>query len=88
MSEKDSETFVVRAPRRAPKYSRFIVGGMLLGFIVAVALFYLGPAPSQYSGKDVLLVLALYCIPTGGFLGAVLALIIDRRSLKKSASID
>lgn len=80
----EPEEILVHRPRRAPSYKRFVLAGMVLGAVAALLILYFGPEASGYKEKDVLLVLFLYCVPIGGVLGAVLALIIDRQSVKKS----
>ncbi|MDO5724279.1 MAG: hypothetical protein Q4P33_07795 [Flaviflexus sp.] len=71
------------APRRAPRYGRFALAGGLLGVLVAIALYLLSPGDSTYAGSTIGIVLFMYCVPTGAALGVLLALFVDRKSLKK-----
>lgn len=91
-----SEDHVERARvRRAPKISVFLVAGAALGILVAMILtFSFGgtgdPSPNTglvYSQGQVFGFLALICIPAGLALGGVIALILDRRSLKHTREI-
>lgn len=81
----EEQELYVSPPRRAPKYGRFIGFGMFAGVLAALALYVFGPDARTYDGGDVLIVLNMYTVPLGGFLGALLALIIDARSVKKSS---
>lgn len=83
--EVEERELYVSSPRKAPKYGRFIGFGMIAGVLAALALYVFGPDARTYEGGDVFIVLNMYTVPLGGFLGAVLALIIDARSVKKSS---
>lgn len=70
------------APRRAPRYGRFAWAGALVGVLVAIALYVFSPNDSSYSASTIGIVLFMYCVPTGAALAVLLALFVDRKSLK------
>ncbi|MFB9775527.1 hypothetical protein [Brevibacterium otitidis] len=74
--------------RRSPKYSAFITLGVILGMIVGGILSFL---PVDMSGVETEVtqasatwMLMIFCGTVGGFLGAAVALILDRISLKRA----
>lgn len=68
------------AVRRAPRYKAFVLTGLVLGALVGMVTVLLGPAPRAVSTELLLLFLG----GAGGLLGvgvgAVVALVLDRRS--------
>lgn len=81
------ETLEVRV-RRSPKYAPFILVGILAGFIVAGVLSLLPVDTSQLSGdfsrgQAAGILMAVLGI-VGGFAGAIIVLILDRRSVKSA----
>ncbi|GAA1920246.1 hypothetical protein GCM10009775_11030 [Microbacterium aoyamense] len=74
--------------RRAPKISVFLALGAALGILVALVLTFAFGGTSEespntglvYTQGQVFGFLALICISAGVVLGAVVALILDRRS--------
>lgn len=84
----ESDEFYVTNPRRAPKYGRFMLVGAILGIIAGLLLIQFGPDEGLYKIGDVTAAVLLMTIPAGIVLGAVVALLIDRRSLKKSRTLD
>mgnify|MGYP002716196573 FL=1 len=76
--------------RRSPRYSVFVALGVILGFIIAGILAFLPVDTSaltqEYSRAAVLGILMAFLGIVGGFLGAFVALIIDRSSVKKAKS--
>lgn len=82
------EEFYVTNPRRAPRYGRFMAIGALLGIVAGVLLVQFGPAAGRFSIGDVTIAVLLWTVPIGFALGALTALLIDRRSMKKSKSVD
>jgi uncharacterized membrane protein YdjX (TVP38/TMEM64 family) len=80
--------------RRAPRYGRFITLGALVGAVVALILTFAfsgQPAtPELELGFDkgqVFGFLLLLCGVIGAALGAVIALLIDRASLRRARSV-
>ncbi|MFB8388153.1 potassium transporter Trk [Microbacterium sp. NPDC055910] len=86
----DDRREVVRV-RRAPKISVFLLAGAAVGIVVALILTYAFQGSldvSRYTGivysqGQVFGFLVLGCIPIGIVLGALVALILDRRSRKR-----
>lgn len=74
--------------RRSPRYSVFIGLGVLVGFIVAGVLTALPVDTStltrEFSLGSVLALLMAFLGIVGGFLGALVALILDRMSVKRA----
>ncbi|MFC7407171.1 hypothetical protein [Georgenia alba] len=80
-----------RTVRRAPRYGRFVVAGIILGGVLAYLLSGVPPSPEavrtgQVVGRsDLFWLLFLTCGFFGGIGGAVLALVVDRVSLRSRA---
>lgn len=74
--------------RRSPRYSTFVILGVVVGFIIAGILAALPVDTSkltqQYSPAAILGILMAFLGIVGGFLGALVALIIDRASVKRA----
>ena len=74
--------------RRSPRYSVFVALGVIVGFIIAGILAFLPVDTStltqEYSRAAVLGILMAFLGIVGGFLGALVALIIDRSSVKNA----
>ncbi|GAA4283212.1 hypothetical protein GCM10022261_07430 [Brevibacterium daeguense] len=78
------------AVRRSPKYPAFIVVGIVLGMVAGGILGLLPVDTSELTqqfnrGSAVWLIMVVLGI-VGGFLGAIVALILDRRSIKKATT--
>lgn len=76
--------------RRSPKYPPFILLGVLVGFVVAGIMAMLPIDTSQLSGdfsrgQAAGILMAILGI-AGGFAGAIVVLILDRRSLRAARS--
>ncbi|GGC80687.1 hypothetical protein GCM10011512_04320 [Tersicoccus solisilvae] len=70
--------------RRAPRFAPFLVGGAVLGFVVA-GLFTLGrPEDPQYTPAAAFGFFAMLFGIAGVGLGALLALLLDRRSHRRA----
>ncbi len=74
--------------RRSPKYSAFIILGVILGMIAGGILSFL---PVDMAGVEIEVtqasatwMLMVFVGTIGGFLGAVVALILDRISLRRA----
>ncbi len=74
--------------RRSPRYSVFVALGVIVGFIIAGILAFLPVDTStltqEYSRASILGILMAFLGIVGGFLGALVALIVDRASVKKA----
>lgn len=84
---ESGEEFYVTNPRRAPRYGRFMLVGAALGAIVGLLIIQFGPAAGSFAIGDVAAAMLLLTVPVGLFFGALIALLIDRRSLKKSGPV-
>lgn len=67
--------------RRAPRYGRFGMIGFLLGVIASLVLALVGV--SDFSTRDVFLVLLIGLGTAGIFGGLLVALVSDRRSMRR-----
>lgn len=70
--------------RMAPSMTGFVVAGLLLGMIVAFFSTLLGPGSAQYTFGSVFGVLAVIFGAIGAACGALVALILDKISLKRA----
>ncbi len=71
--------------RRAPRYGRFALAGVLAGALVAALAAILGP-PGEVLGRGtIFLLLFLAFGGAGALLGALAAVLADRRSLRRPA---
>jgi hypothetical protein len=70
--------------RRAPKFVPFLVLGALLGFAVAAILAYGVPGDGSYDAGTVFGFFLVPCAAGGAILGAVVALVLDRLSVRRA----
>ena len=70
--------------RRAPKYVPFLILGGLLGVGVAAFLAYGVPGDESYDAGAVFGFFLVLCAGGGAVLGAVVALLLDRLSLRRA----
>ena len=73
--------------RRAPKFGAFMVVGGGLGAIVTLVLTALFPSDPNVGFIALFAYFCLYGIPAGVVLGALVALILDRRSSKRARTV-
>ncbi len=73
--------------RRAPKMSMFLVLGGGVGALVTFILTALFPVDGQVGFGPLLGYFMLYGVPAGVALGAIVALILDRRSRKHTTQV-
>ena len=66
--------------RRAPRFGRFILAGVLLGALLAAVATLLGPENSILGRQAAFILVFLALGTAGALIGALLALIADRRS--------
>jgi hypothetical protein len=69
--------------RRAPKYVPFLILGALVGVAVAAAVAYGLPASESFDPASVFGFFLVLFAAGGAILGAVLALVLDRLSVKR-----
>ncbi len=72
--------------RRAPKVPVFLVAGGALGLIVTLLLVSLFPADKEIGYTATVGFFSLYGIPIGVAVGAIVALILDRRASKRAGT--
>jgi hypothetical protein len=95
MTERTSDHIETVRVRRAPKFSVFLLVGAAVGLLVAMILTfafdgtdYASPNTGLvYSTGQVFGFLALICIPVGLAVAGVIALLLDRRSSRRAASV-
>jgi hypothetical protein len=73
--------------RRAPKFGAFMVVGGGLGAIVTLILTSLFPSDPSVGFIALFAYFSLYGIPAGVVIGALIALILDRRSSKRAKTV-
>lgn len=73
--------------RRAPRYPRFIALGAVVGVIAALILTFAFPDNEEFDKGQVFGFLLLVCGTIGVALGAVVALVIDRVTSRRAASV-
>lgn len=73
--------------RRAPRYSRFMTLGALVGAVVALILTVSFPANDEFDQGQVFGFLLLACATIGLALGALVALVIDRATARRAKSV-
>ncbi len=81
--------------RRAPKFSVFLAVGAVLGLIAAMILTFTFNGTGEvspntglvYSQGQVFGFMLLVCIPVGLALAAIVALIFDRRSARRTKDV-
>lgn len=95
MPEQSQDRVETLRVRRAPKISVFLIAGGVLGILVAAILTFAFDGTSEvspntgveYSQTQVFGFLALICAPIGIVLGALLALVFDRRSRRQTREV-
>lgn len=70
--------------RRAPKFVPFMIAGALVGVIVAGILAYNSPGVEQFALSSIFGFFAVLLVLPGVGLGAAVALVIDRQSVRKA----
>lgn len=85
MSETPTEQATVR---RAPKIPAFLIVGGGLGAIATLILTSLFPVDPAVGFGATFGYFALFGVPAGVVLGAVLALILDRVSARRAKTVD
>lgn len=70
--------------RRAPKYVPFLILGGLVGVVVAAVLAYGVPGDASFDRSSVFGFFMILCSAGGVLLGAVVALVLDRLSVRRA----
>jgi hypothetical protein len=70
--------------RRAPKYVPFLILGGLVGIIVAAVIAYALPGDASYDPNSVFGFFMVLCGAGGAILGAIVALLLDRLSVRRA----
>ncbi len=70
--------------RRAPKYVPFLILGGLVGIIVAAVIAYALPGDASYDRSSVFGFFMILCGAGGVVLGAIVALLLDRLSVRRT----
>lgn len=73
--------------RRAPKYAAFIVVGALVGFLATAIVTMQFPADPKVGLIASVAYFSLFGVSAGVAIGALIAIILDRRSLKRTRSV-
>src|SRR6476660_8181770 len=69
--------------RRAPKYVPFLIAGALAGIVAAAVVAYAAPGDSTFDPGAVFGFFLIMFAAVGAILGAALALVLDRRSVRR-----
>lgn len=69
--------------RRAPKYVPFLILGGLVGVVAAAVVAYALPGDATFDPGEVFGFFLVMFAAAGAILGAALALVLDRRSVKR-----
>ncbi|MDJ0459222.1 hypothetical protein PUN71_018620 [Arthrobacter sp. NQ7] len=69
--------------RRAPKYLPFLILGGLVGVVAAAVVAYAVPGDATFDPGAVFGFFLVMFAAAGAILGAALALVLDRRSVKR-----
>jgi hypothetical protein len=69
----------VNAPRRSPKFTRFIASGAVVGFVVGAVVALMGDPAPGYAEGSALFYIGVFGAAIGAVLAGVLAVLLDRR---------
>lgn len=85
--DADDEARTEVTIRRAPRFSVFLVVGALVGLLATLILISLFPADPAVGFGATFGFFALYGIPIGVLLGAVVAIMLDRRASRRASTV-
>ncbi len=85
--DADREERTTVSIRRAPRFSAFIVIGALVGLVATLVVTSLYPADPAVGFPATFGYFALFGVPIGAVLGAVVALVLDRRATRRAAEV-
>lgn len=83
-AEEERATVTIR---RAPKFSAFMVVGALIGFLITLVLTSLFPTDPDVGFVASLGYFSLYGVPLGAVIGAVIALLFDRKAHRGATEV-
>lgn len=70
--------------RRAPKFVPFMIAGALAGVVTAAIFTVLAPGGEEYDASSIFGFFTVLLMVPGASLGAVVALLIDRQSVRRA----
>ena len=73
--------------RRAPKFGAFIVVGAGIALIATLIVTALFPSDPNVGFPALVAYFSLFAVPAGAAIGALIALLIDRRSSRRAKTI-
>lgn len=85
--ENTSSVYRKLQMRRAPKYVPFLILGGLLGFAVAAVLAFSFTPGEEFDASSVFGLFAVLLVLPGMGVGAIAALLLDRRGRRKSTTL-
>jgi len=72
--------------RRAPKFVPFMIAGALAGVVTAAIFTLLSPGVEQFEPSSIFGFFTVLLMVPGAGLGAIVALVIDRQSVRRARS--
>jgi len=88
VSELESDAVVQDATvRRAPRYGAFIAVGGLVGFLVTAIVTMQFPADPKVGMVALVAYFSLFGVSAGVALGALTAILLDRRSFRRTRTV-
>lgn len=85
--DADEEERTAVTIRRAPRFSVFVFVGAVLGLLATLILTSLFPADPAIGFGATVGYFALFGVPIGGILGAIVAIVMDRRASRRAAQV-
>ncbi|MHA7268560.1 hypothetical protein [Arthrobacter sp. HLT1-20] len=73
--------------RRAPKYVPFMIAGALAGIVTAAIFTSIAPPSEQFETSSIFGFFAVLMVLPGAGLGAIVALVLDRASTRRSKTL-
>ena len=73
--------------RRAPKYVPFLIAGGLAGVATAALFTFLFPSSGDFDASSVFGLFAVLLVIPGAGMGALVALVLDRRGRRKAKTM-
>lgn len=85
--DADEEERTAVTIRRAPKFSVFVVVGVLIGILVSLVLTSIYPADPAIGFGATFGLFSLFGIAFGGFIGAAVAILLDWRASRRATQV-